>query len=153
MRNNSGKYLARLDNSPLVSVIISAARAALETPFRHQGRTLRGMDCAGLIVWCAESAGLDYVDQRDYPTNPGNGRLEAALDMQPCLVRIPVATAEAGDVLLIKFAGDPQHLALHAGKMMIHAWEKTGKVCEHDLDEWRSGKIVAAYRFCEVGHE
>lgn len=112
------------------------------------------MDCAGLVVWCAESAGLDYVDQVDYPRQPGNGRLEAALDMQPCLVRIPAGAAEAGDVLLIKFKGDPQHLAIHAGANMIHAWETLGKVCEHAIDQWRSGKVVAAYRFCEVvGHE
>lgn len=141
------------NRADLVHDVLTAACSALNTPFRHQGRTLRGLDCAGLIVWCAECAGLDYVDQGDYPRQPSNGRLEAALEMQPCLVRIPVATAAAGDVLLIKFNGDPQHLALHAGKTMIHAWEKTGKVCEHDLDEWRSGKIVAAYRFVEVGHE
>ena len=137
----------------LIYAVVSAARAALGTPFRHQGRTLRGMDCAGLVVWCAESAGLDYVDQGDYPRMPGGGRLESALEMQPCLVRIPTATAGAGDVLLIKFKGDPQHLAIHTGENMIHAWETVGKVCEHALDEWRSGKIVAAYRFVEVGHE
>ena len=141
------------NRADLVHDVLTAARSALGAPFRHQGRTLRGLDCAGLIVWCAEIAGLDYVDQGDYPRQPSGGRLEAALEMQPCLVRIPVATAEAGDVLLIKFSGDPQHLAIHAGKTMIHAWEKTGKVCEHDLDEWRSGKIIAAYRFIEVGHE
>lgn len=141
------------NRADLVHDVLTAASSALGTPFRHQGRTLRGLDCAGLIVWCAECAGIDYVDQGDYPREPSGGRLEAALEMQPCLVRIPVVTAEAGDVLLIKFSGEPQHLALHAGKMMIHAWEKTGKVCEHDLDEWRSGKIVAAYRFVEVGHE
>lgn len=137
----------------LVDRILPAARAVLETPFRHQGRDVRGLDCAGLIVHCADACGLTYFDQNDYPRQPGNGRLEAALEMQPCLVRIPVATAQAGDVLLIKFKGDPQHLAIHAGETMIHAWETVGKVCEHGLNEWRSGKIVAAYRFVEADHE
>lgn len=130
--------------------IVAAAREALGTPFRHQGRLLSGMDCAGLVVHCARAAGLDYIDQTNYPRRPGAGRLEAALDSQPCLERIPVVSAAYGDVLLIRFLGDPQHLAIHAGDTMIHAWETSGAVCEHTLDSWRHGKVVRAYRFAGV---
>ena len=133
--------------------ILISARGAIGIPFRHQGRSDNGLDCAGLVVRCADSAGLDYFDQGDYPRRPGGSRLETALDAQPCLVRVQVSCAQPGDVLLIRFMSDPQHLAIHAGSTMIHAWEKVGKVCEHSLDEWRSGKVVRAYRFKETSHE
>lgn len=134
----------------LAEQIVTTARGAIGTPFRHQGRGDNGLDCAGLIVRCAEQAGLEYVDQADYPRRPTGNRLESALDAQPCLSPIPVADALAGDVLLIRFMGDPQHLAIHAGMTMIHAWEQAGKVCEHSLEGWRAGKIVRAYRFVGV---
>lgn len=131
-------------------ILINAARAAVGTKFRHQGRLIgHGLDCAGLIVHCAATAGYAYVDRLDYPRLPRRGELEAALEMQPCLKKIPIAQACAGDVLLVRFGKSPQHLALHAGTMMIHAWEQVGKVCEHAIDGWKDGEIVAAYRFCE----
>jgi len=133
----------------LAERIVKEAREAIGIPFRHQGRSDSGLDCAGLVVRCAERSGLDYFDQDDYPRRPGGSRIEAALDAQPCLERIQLTEAAAGDVLLIRFMGDPQHLAIHAGETMIHAWEQIGKVCEHSLDAWRSGKIVRAYRFTE----
>lgn len=142
-----------IDNKDLREKIMAAARSALGSPFRHQGRSLLGMDCAGLVVFCAAAAGLEFIDRTDYPRNPSNGQLMAALESQPCLIRIPVSDACVSDVLLIKFSGEPQHLAIHAGKTMIHAWEKPGKVCEHVISEWRTGKIVAAYRFVRGGNE
>lgn len=137
----------------LVATILAAARAAVEAQvkFRHQGRSFeRGLDCAGLVVHCVEQAGLTYFDREGYSRQPKDNQLEAALEMQPCLVRIPLGAAEDGDVLLIKFRSDPQHLAIKAGPNIIHAWETVGKVCEHGLDEWRAGKVVAAYRIVEV---
>lgn len=128
--------------------IIAAARELLGMPFRHQGRAPSGKtDCAGVLCHVAVAHGLPYADQVGYPRQPGSSRLESALDDQPCLVRIPVSTMQAGDALLMKFAGDPQHLAIFTGKTIIHAYETVGKVAEHDLDEaWRR-RIVRAYRF------
>lgn len=135
--------------------ILTAARAELDTPFRHQGRTPGwALDCAGLVVQVAAALGLDYADQQGYSRHPSDGLLESALDGQPCLERIALADMQAGDVLLMKFASDPQHLAIHAGwsavyqaEGIIHAWLLVKKVCEHVLtDEWR-GRIVRVYRF------
>lgn len=131
--------------------IIAAARELLEMPFRHQGRASTGKtDCAGVICHVAESHGLPYVDQTNYPRQPGGSRLESALDDQPCLMRVPLSAKQAGDVLLMRFAGDPQHLAIFTGKTIIHAYETVGKVCEHDLDEAWARRIVRVYRFTEV---
>ena len=131
--------------------IIAAARELLDMPFRHQGRASSGKtDCAGVICHVAEAHGLPYADQTNYPRMPGSGRLEAALDEQPCLTRVPVSTRQAGDVLLMKFAGDPQHLAIFTGSTIIHAYETVGKVAEHRLDEAWERRIVRVYRFTEV---
>ena len=135
--------------------IIAAARSLIGTPFRHQGRAAQGvLDCAGLVVAVAESIGADYIDQQGYSTHPSNGLLEAALDAQPCLVRVPLSDMQPADVLLMKFASDPQHLAIYVGfnpvyqdEGIVHAYAQSRKVCEHRLtDEWRA-RIVRVYRF------
>lgn len=126
--------------------IIAAARACLGTPFRHQGRIPgSALDCAGLVVAVAEAIGADYIDQVGYGRVPSENRLALALEGQPCLAR--VASCLPGDVLLLSFGGEPQHLAISAGPTLIHAWEAVGRVCEHDLDaRWRS-RVVQIYRF------
>jgi cell wall-associated NlpC family hydrolase len=131
--------------------IIAAARACLDTPFVHQGR-FPGMalDCAGLIIQVAKTLAVEHVDHAGYARLPGNGLLESALDDQPGLAR--VSDLQAGDVVLIKFSGAPQHLGIYTGENIIHAYQPIGKVCEHGLTEaWRS-RIVRIYRFNEVAH-
>lgn len=126
--------------------IIEAARGALDVPFRHQGRSLQtGLDCAGLIVHVAKVIGADYVDQSGYGRSPSNGLLESALDGQPCLER--VTEAQPGDVLLMRFNGDPQHLAILAGDTIIHAYSQVGKVCEHRYADVWQARTVRIYRF------
>ena len=131
--------------------ILTAARACLNTPFVHQGRINgRALDCAGLIIQVAKTLGLEHVDHSGYARLPGNGLLESALDDQPGLAR--VSDLQAGDVVLIKFSGAPQHLGIYTGENIIHAYQPIGKVCEHGLTEaWRS-RIVRIYRFNEVAH-
>lgn len=128
--------------------IIAAARKELETPFRHQGRQPgMALDCAGLVVAVARSLGIDPVDVSGYARVP-SGILQSILDQQPCLVR--VVTMQPGDILLMRFRGDPQHLAIYAGDTIIHSYETVGRCCEHDFtDLWRR-RVVAIYRFTEV---
>ena len=136
--------------------IIAAARAEIGTPFRHQGRIPgKALDCAGLLIVVAAAVGLDYIDQADYSRRPSGGLLESALYAQPCLDR--VTDLRPGAVLLMRFAGDPQHLAIYAGFSetyedagIVHALLQARKVCEHRLtDEWRR-RIVRVYRFVGV---
>lgn len=138
--------------------IVAAARTAVGTPFRHQGRLAsKALDCAGLVCHVAASLGIEYVDQSGYSKRPSQGLLEAALDSQPCLVRVGVTEMQPGDVLLMRFTGDPQHLAIYAGWSdvyhddgIIHAWLQAGKVSENRFtDEWR-GRVVRVYRFVGV---
>lgn len=138
--------------------ILSSARAEIGTPFRHQGRISgKALDCAGLIIRVASAIGAEYLDFPGYSRHPSDGLLESALDAQASLVRMPLSDMQSGDVLLMRFNTDPQHLAIFAGHSavyraegIIHAWLQARKVCEHVLtDEWR-GRIVRVYRFAGV---
>lgn len=132
--------------------IIVAARSALGVPFRHQGRTLAGLDCAGLVAYTCDQLGIDYEDREGYARRPSNGLIEAALDAQPFLERV-TGHPQPGDVLLMRFTGEPQHLAIYAGPNIIHSYETVGKVCEHILDQRWARRIVRIYRFKGLSHE
>ena len=128
--------------------IISTAREFIGTPFVHQGRLPgRALDCAGLVVAVAQAVGVEYIDQTGYSRSPSGGLLESALDGQPGIERVPTDTRAPGDVLLMRFSGDPQHLAILADHTIIHAYEAPGIVCEHDLTDLWVRRIVRVYRF------
>ena len=126
--------------------IINAAAAQIGTPFRHQGR-LSGkcLDCAGLIVIIAHQLGFEYNELPGYGRIPYQGLLEAVLDSQPCLER--VFEKQPGDILLIKFRTDPQHLAIFTGDTIIHSFSVVKKVCEHRFDRDWENRICRIYRF------
>jgi cell wall-associated NlpC family hydrolase len=130
--------------------IVSAARSFLGTPFRHLGRAPgKALDCAGLAVSVAGAFGLSVDDRDAYGRTPANGLLETMLDAQPGLVRV-TRQPQAGDLLLMRFKGDPQHIAICGGDTIIHAWMTVGKVAEHRFtDQWKS-RVVRVYEFSGV---
>jgi cell wall-associated NlpC family hydrolase len=123
---------------------IAAARSYVGVPFRHQGRTRHGVDCIGLVVCAARDIGLTLADRTDYPRDP-NGLLQLEMARQFA----PVESTQAGDILLMRFRGEPQHVAILAGATLIHGYASIGRVVEHGLDaKWRR-RIVATYRLKE----
>ncbi len=131
--------------------IIFAARSQIDVPFRHQGRLSgRSLDCAGLGVHVARSIGAEFIDDASYGRYPNNGLFAAALDRQPCLEKKAVELRQPGDLLLMRFAGEPQHLAVLAHDTIIHCYLHAGKVCEHRLSLVWAARIVAVYRFKDM---
>ncbi len=123
---------------------VAAARSYVGVPFRHQGRTRHGVDCIGLVVCAARDIGLTLADRTDYPRDP-NGLLPLEMARQFA----PVESPQAGDILLMRFRGEPQHVAILGGAALIHSYASIGRVVEHGLDaKWRR-RIVAAYRLRE----
>lgn len=134
--------------------ILSAARSEIGTPFRHQGRIPgKALDCAGLVVRVAVLLDLPFIEHGGYARRPSNGMLESALDGQPCLDLVSKSSVQAGDVLLMRFASEPQHLAIFTGTNIIHSYQASGKVCEHILDKKWLSRIVAVYRFKGLNNE
>lgn len=129
--------------------IIRAAREQLRTPFCHQGRMPgKALDCAGLFVHVCSALGLPVQDVPAYGRTPYNGFLKACIARQPFLMPIPVAEMEAGDVLLMRFTDEPQHIAIHAGDTVIHSYEKVGRVVEHRFASCWKSRVTDAFRFC-----
>lgn len=131
--------------------VVLAARSQLDTPFMHQGRLPgQALDCAGLIVVVAKLLNIPIDDQGGYSRTPAHGLLEAAVHEQPAIQFVRLSEIAAGDILLMRFSGEPQHLAIFSGETIIHAYERVGKVAEHRLDtSWRR-RIVSAHRFIQV---
>lgn len=137
--------------TPLQIAIIAAARECIETPFRHQGRIIgRALDCVGVACHVMARLQLPYIDQSGYPRLPYKGLLTSALNEQPHLCEVE-GEMRAGDLLLMRFMREPQHVAILTDTgTIIHAWYDAGKCCEHDLTpEWRQ-RIVKVYRIVEV---
>lgn len=51
--------------------IVAYARAWIGTPWRHQGRSRTGIDCAGLLVRTAAEFDLPHGDMQGYRRDPG----------------------------------------------------------------------------------
>lgn len=128
--------------------IVAAARELIDTPFRHQGRAPGvGLDCAGVFVLVCRAFGLPVEDEPAYGRNPYKGLLEKCVARQPFMTKVPKDEAREGDILLMRFDGEPQHIAIHAGETMIHSYEHVGRVVEHRISSMWRARIVHVYRF------
>ena len=130
---------------------IAAARSYIGVRWRHQGRSRRGVDCAGLIACALQDTGRPIEDRTTYGREPYMRSLEIVLHSHfgdPLLAE----QMRVGDVALMHFRnGEPSHVGilgdyLYGGLSLIHAYAKTREVVEHRLDdEWR-GRITEVYR-------
>ncbi|MCI5049604.1 MAG: NlpC/P60 family protein [Rickettsiales bacterium] len=139
--------------------IVACARSYLGTPFKHQGRSKdRGVDCLGLLVGIARDCELKSGEQRladrddrGYGHIPPYSRLHQGLCEN--LTEISKENMRAGDVVLLRHDGNPQHLGIIAQLddgvwSIIHAYAKARKVVEHRLDDGWYARIAHIYRFC-----
>jgi NlpC/P60 family putative phage cell wall peptidase len=142
-------------------LIVREARSWLGTPFHHQGRLKGiGVDCIGLVVGIARDLNLTdrhgkhYFDRQDYGREPYRGQLQEELEDH--LLAVKASQAQAGDVLLLKFAVEPQHVGiLTAQSTLIHAYSRYSRLnqcVEHRLAQIWQGRIAGAYRYPGVKH-
>ena len=133
--------------------IVSAARAWLGTPYRHQA-SLKGVgaDCLGLLrgVW------RDLYGAEPEPLPPYTPDWAEALKTETLLmaarkhlIECPIGDAQTGDVLLFRMGlGHPaKHCAiLSEPDRIVHAyWGRS--VCETRLVPWWRRRIAAAFQF------
>lgn len=127
--------------------LIESARELIGVPFVHEGRSLSGLDCYGLLIVLGTRHGIPVPIERGYGLRPSARHMRLRLEQYAR--RVPLAEIALADILHIKFANEPQHLALVSlvsPLMIIHADAVVGRVVEHRIDaEWRS-KIRGVYR-------
>jgi len=104
------------------AAIAAAGRALRGVCFRPQGRDKAiGLDCVGVVVAALAEAGFHISACADYPQRGGDPARMAAMMDGSGLRRIALATAEAGDVLLLETGPAQFHLALLTGEGFVHA--------------------------------
>lgn len=120
--------------------IIDEARKWLGVRFRHQGRTVHGIDCAGLVAVVGNELGLiDF----DYTTYKRQSLPHVFIDTfrgimkeKSMMDRLP------GDVLLTRSMDHTCHSVFFSempdgSESMIHAYAITRKVVEEPFDgDW-----------------
>jgi NlpC/P60 family putative phage cell wall peptidase len=129
--------------------IVAEARRWLGTPYRHQGRRLgESVDCIGLVVGVARALDLgDWAGVYGRQPDPAWMGRELGAHLDP----IEAASVLPGDVLWLRFARSPTHLAIVTDVGMIHAYSPRKRVVEHSIDmRWRR-RVHAAYAFRGVG--
>src|SRR5690606_32858219 len=139
---------------------ITAARSLLRTPFRHTGRTPRGVDCVGLVVVALQAVGREVSDRRDYGRNPVRDGLRDVLVAhfgEPVWRQgEAVDTTQPGDIALMRWH-EPNGVRLFChvgiltsyplgGHALLHALHAHQRVVEHRLADPWARPIVQAYR-------
>jgi cell wall-associated NlpC family hydrolase len=125
--------------------VIAEARRHLQVRWVHQGRSRAGVDCVGLIIKVAHGLGLSTFDIADYSRQPDPVMMRSLLAEH--MEAIAAVSAQPGDVLLMRFEREPQHVAIVTDIGIIHAYAQARKVVEHRLDSVWKSRIVGAYRF------
>jgi cell wall-associated NlpC family hydrolase len=117
------------------AALIAEARKLIGTPFRHQGHSVHGVDCLGLIYVAALNAGLHLEELPEFKRvngwNYGRSADPQVLAHVSALCR-PTPMAVPGCLLFFQFprVAYPQHFAIYTGRNMIHADARRG-VVEH----------------------
>lgn len=134
-----------------MSRLADQARTYIGTPFKHRGRTARGLDCAGLIVRAYADLGVEIGDLPTYGRTPFRDGLMNHVRSQAD--QVPVNDMQDGDVAVMVFAKEPHHLAIlgtdvYGGLSLIHADGSVtvSRVVESRLTEEKRKQIVAVFR-------
>ncbi|MGJ7512338.1 C40 family peptidase [Variovorax sp. GT1P44] len=143
-----------------MSALVQAARRYKGVPWRHCGRSVTGMDCAGLPWLAYADCGVSLPDRRRYGRDPfNNGLMDAVVEA----LGDPVWSGEKGacvrsmlqpgDVLVMSPASRPRHLGIVGddemhGLSLIHADSTPGVMCvaEIGMDDFFVRQIVCVFR-------
>jgi cell wall-associated NlpC family hydrolase len=132
------------------ALFVATARGYLRTPFKHQGRSARGLDCVGLCLVSLDALGRPYFDAKAYSKYPRRQGLREAL-VRNLGDPVPLQSMREGDVALMRFKGEPSHVGIvthypHGGFALIHSFAQMKEVVEHRMDEEWLRYIIEVFR-------
>ena len=136
--------------------IIHTAKGLIGVPYRHQGRSRAGLDCAGVIIVVGQTEGVmgeEAEVTKAYPRRPDAAKFAAAM-IEAGLIQRPFGTQEHGDILRINTAGWPVHLGLYeidenGMEWYIHAYLPHKKVTRDPLTPEVRRAICSVWRYPE----
>jgi len=128
--------------------LIHSARNFMGVPFVHQGRSIEGVDCAGLLILAHRECGLEAPDMGGYARTPNGNELRTHIETANVIARSTYSTP--GAIVLFRFKNEPQHVGLSTGKTLIHSFSQVGKVVEHNWDDIWIRRIVCSYKHIGV---
>ena len=132
------------------TAFIAEVRSYIDVRFRHQGRSRRGVDCAGLLLASMAAIGRPIVDLDAYGREPLGDGLRGML-VANLGETVPKDEMRPGDVALMRFRGEPTHVGLigdyaYGGFSLIHSYAEVKKVVEHRIDEEWNDYIIEVFR-------
>lgn len=133
--------------------IIAVARETVGTPWRHQGRTLRGIDCVGVIVYTGRNTNsfdYDWTEYRRKSQYPEIFKQFSDPDKVGATV-IGKNEARPGDIILLKDKVYPCHCGI-IGVRADGTWTLINaryldKVYEERMTEVHKFSTMGAFRF------
>ena len=129
---------------------VAAARSYMGVPFRHQGRSRRGLDCAGLFAVAVHDIGKPVYNVEAYSKEPRENGLRKAV-IANLGDAISSDQMRHGDIALMTFVNEPSHVGIVTdyplgGFALLHTFAQQGKVVEHRMDQSWLDRIVEVYR-------
>lgn len=127
--------------------VVHEAKRWLGVPWKHQGRSRRGVDCVGLVYCVALDLGL--VEEGEvriprYGPQP-DGTLLSYFEQH--MVRRPVSHLAPGAVMIFSFARSPYHAGILTSvnpSSLIHAYARRRKVVPDMVDSVLWGRVPCA---------
>lgn len=135
--------------------LVDAARAYLDVRYRHRGRSVNSLDCAGLVVLSFADCGLETTGFVHYGREPFNDGLVTRTRAALPGCELPTGTPlQDGDVILLRWVEQPAHMAIVAGAVyagtpalnIIHADGHVGRVLEQRLTPDVVSRITHIFR-------
>lgn len=130
------------------------ARKWVGVKYVDEGRGPDAVDCVGLVLVAAAGAGI-VPEGHDGPLGKrGDDAIREEIERWAEPVLVWPNNIRPGDILLIKTLNGPRHVAVasridygtESALGMIHAYNITGKVVEHILDDRWLRRIVGVWR-------
>jgi len=111
--------------------------------WRHQGRTVQGVDCIGLFYLAAKEIGCILTMPTNYTLDPSHANLR--LCMESLCEEIKYDQILPGDFALVRYVAKPTHLVMITDRGILHSSAESRGVVEHSIDEEHRRSIASCW--------